>query len=82
MAYRGRDNSSLYVMRKDGSAMHIVMDQPALAISGVQWSASGWLGVSLMNAEGVQRTLVIVKPESCQAYLLRAQGDLEGLWIP
>ena len=82
IAYRGRDNSSLYVMHTDGSAMHAVMEQPALAISGVQWSASGWLGASLMNAEGVQRTLVIVKPESCQAYLLAAQGDLKGLWLP
>ncbi|HLB48231.1 MAG TPA: hypothetical protein VJL59_14590, partial [Anaerolineales bacterium] len=82
IAYRGRDNSSLYVIRADGSTLHAVMEQPALAISGMQWSASGWLGASLMNAEGVQRTLVIVKPESCQAYRLRAQGDLEGLWAP
>jgi len=81
IAYRGRDNDSLYVMHTDGSAMHKVMDQPALAMSGVQWSASGWLGVSLVNGGDEQRTLLIVKPESCQAYLLRAQGDLEGLWV-
>jgi DNA-binding beta-propeller fold protein YncE len=81
IAYRGRDNDSLYVMHPDGSAMHKVMEQPALAMSGVQWSASGWLGVSLVNGGDEQRTLLIVKPESCQAYLLRAQGDLEGLWV-
>jgi Tol biopolymer transport system component len=82
IAYRGRDNASLYVMHTDGSALHVVMEQPALAISGVQWSASGWLGVSLIEGDGQQRTLVIVKPESCRAYRLAAQGDLEGLWVP
>jgi len=83
IAYRGRDNSSLFVMHTDGSAVHLVMEQPALAISGVRWTASGWLGVSLMNTEDVQRTLVIVKPESCQALRLpMGQGELEGLWIP
>jgi Tol biopolymer transport system component len=83
IAYRGRDNSSLFVMRTDGSAMHAVMEQPALAISGVQWTASGWLGVSLIEGEAPQRTLVIVKPEGCQMYRLTImQGDLEGLWLP
>jgi hypothetical protein len=83
IAYRGRDNSSLYVMRTDGSAMHAVMEQPALAISGVQWTASGWLGVSLIEGDEAQRTLVIVRPESCQAYRLASvQGELEGLWLP
>jgi hypothetical protein len=81
IAYRGRDNSSLYVMRTDGSGMHVIMEQPALAISGVEWTASGWLGVSLIDGDQQQRTLLIVKPESCQAYRLRAQGDLEGLWV-
>ena len=83
IAYRGRDNSSLFVMRADGSAMHAVMEQPALAISGVQWSTSGWLGVSLIDEQEPQRTLVIVKPEGCQVYrLAMTQGDLEGLWLP
>jgi len=83
IAYRGRDNSSLYVMHTDGSAMHLVMDQPALAISGVEWSASGWLGVSLIEGDGQQRTLVILKPEGCQAYRLPlGHGELDGLWLP
>jgi hypothetical protein len=82
VAYRGRDNSSLYVMHTDGSAMHVLMDQPALAISGVEWTASGWLGVSLIEGDEQERTLVILKPESCQAYRLpMGQGELEGLWV-
>ena len=83
IAYRGRDNSSLYAMRTDGSGMHAVMEQPALAISGVQWSASGWLGVSLIEGDGPQRALVLVRPESCQAMRVpMGQGELEGLWLP
>ena len=83
IAYRGRDNSSLFVIRTDGSAMHVVMEQPALAISGVQWTASGWLGVSLIEGDGQQRALVLVKPESCQALRLpMGPGELEGLWLP
>ncbi|MCX6026865.1 MAG: hypothetical protein NTY23_11510, partial [Chloroflexi bacterium] len=83
IAYRGRDNSSLYMMHTDGSAMHAVMEQPALAISGVQWTASGWLGVSLIDGDEPQRALVIVRPESCQAYrLVETLGELEGLWVP
>lgn len=83
IAYRGRDNSSLFVMHTDGRAMHVVMEQPALAISGVQWTASGWLGVRLIEGDGQQRALVLVKPESCQALRLpMGQGELEGLWLP
>jgi hypothetical protein len=83
IAYRGRDNSSLFAMRTDGSAMHALMERPALAISGAQWSTSGWLGVSLIDEQEPQRTLVIVKLEDCQVYrLAMTQGDLEGLWLP
>jgi dipeptidyl aminopeptidase/acylaminoacyl peptidase len=83
VAYRGRDNSSLYLMHADGSAMHVLMEQPALAINGVEWTASGWLGVSLIEGDEQERTLVILKPESCQAYRLpMGQGELEGLWLP
>jgi hypothetical protein len=83
IAYRGRDNSTLYVMHPDGSAMHTVMEQPALAIGGVEWTGSGWLGVSLIQDDTSSRVLVIVRPETCQAYRLPLErGDLEGLWIP
>jgi hypothetical protein len=83
IAYRGRDNSSLYLVRTDGSDMHLVMDKPSAAISGVVWSKSGWLGVSLMNAEISDSTVVLVKPENCQTYLLPAlHGELEGLTLP
>jgi hypothetical protein len=69
-------------MHPDGSEMHEVVEQPAVAISGVQWTASGWLGLSLIESEAAQRTLVILKPESCDAYRLPlGEGELEGLWV-
>jgi hypothetical protein len=83
IAYRGRDNSSLFAMHTDGSAMHVVIEQPALAIGGVEWTASGWLGVSLLQGDSAGGVVLIVRPETCQAYRLPVEGAyLEGLWIP
>ena len=45
IAYRGRDNSSLYLVRTDGSDMHLVLDN--VGAVGIEWNRSGWLGVSL-----------------------------------
>ncbi len=82
IAYRGRDSSSLFVMHPDGGEMHEVAEQPAQAISGVQWTASGWLGLSLIESEETNRALVILRPESCEAYrLAMGEGELEGLWV-
>ncbi len=78
IAYRGRDNSSLFVMHPDGSEMRQVAEQPAQAISGVQWTASGWLGLSLIESEETNRTLVILRPESCEAYRLANGGGRAG----
>jgi hypothetical protein len=83
IAYRGRDNASLYLVRTDGKEMRLVMEKPSIGISGVEWSKSGWLGVSLGNMNTNDRTVVLVKPEDCQAYVLPAlKGDLEGLYLP
>lgn len=82
IAYRGRDNSSLYLVHPDGSDMHLVMDN--VGAGGVEWSRSGWLGVSLRKANSDESTVVIIKPDRCEAYRLPAalHGDLEGLFIP
>ncbi|MDD2696403.1 MAG: hypothetical protein PHD58_10800, partial [Anaerolineales bacterium] len=81
IAYRGRDNSSLYLVHPDGSDMHLVLNNAGVV--GVEWSQSGWLGVSLRKANSDETAVVLVKPEGCQAYLLPAlHGDLEGLSIP
>jgi hypothetical protein len=82
IAYRGRDNSSLYLVHTDGSGMHLVLDN--VAAVGIEWSGSGWLGVSLGKANSDESTIVLIKPDTCEAYLLPAalHGELEGLFIP
>jgi hypothetical protein len=82
IAYRGRDNSSLYLVHPDGSDMHLVIDNSAAV--GIEWSHSGWLGVSLRKANSDESTVVLIRPDGCEAYRLPTalHGDLEGLSIP
>jgi len=83
IAYPGRDGS-LYLVHPDGSNLHTVLDNPAAAgIGAIQWSQSGWLGVSLATDSDSHTAVLLVKPEGCQVYLLQAlHGELEGLSIP
>lgn len=82
IAYRGRDNSSIYAVHPDGSDTHLVLDK--VDAVGIEWSLSGWLGVSLNHPNSDQSTLVMLKPVGCVSYLLSTtlHGDLEGLFIP
>jgi hypothetical protein len=82
IAYRGKDNSSLYLVSPDGSDMHLVLDNAGVV--GVEWSSAGWLGVSLSDQNSTNSTIVLIKPENCEGYKLpfTVQGDLEGLFIP
>jgi hypothetical protein len=81
IAYRGRDNSSLYLVHPDGSDTHLVMN--SVGVDGIAWSSSGWLGVSLREANTVDHTLVLVKPDGCESYRLpNLRGELQGLFIP
>ncbi len=80
IAYRGRDNSSLYLIHPDGSDMHLVIDNAGVV--GIEWSQSGWLGVSLNPDSSDQAAVVLLKPDDCEAYLLpNLHGDLEGLHL-
>ncbi len=81
IVYRGRDNSSLYLVHPDGSDMHLILEN--VGAVGMEWSRSGWLGVSLRKADSEESMVVLIKPDSCEAYLLPAlHGDIEGLFIP
>ena len=82
IAYRGRDNSSLYLVRTDGSDMRLVVDNAGVV--GIQWTRSGWLGLSVRKANSDESMVIILKPDTCEAFLLPAalHGDLEGLFIP
>ena len=81
IAYRGRDNSSLYLVHTDGSGMRLLVDNAGAV--GVEWGGSGWLGVSLEQQGSGESTVVLMKPDGCEPYLLPAlHGELEGLSIP
>jgi Tol biopolymer transport system component len=77
LAYRGTDNSSLYLVRLDGTDMHLLM----IGVGQVIWSRSGWMGVTMLGPDPDQ--LLLVQPESCRAYLLPSiHGYLMALYIP
>ena len=82
IAYRGRDNSSIYLVHPDGSAMYLLLHNTRAV--GIEWSRSGWLGVSMRKANSEELMVAIIKPDGCESYLLPADvhGDLEGLFIP
>ena len=81
IAYRGRDNSSVYLVHTDGSDMHLLLDN--IGAGAVEWSQSGWLGVSLATDSDSHTAVILVKPDNCQAYVLPSlHGDLEGLYTP
>ncbi len=81
MAYRGRDNSSVYLMHPDGSDGHLVLD--SANAFGIAWGGSSWLGVSLDQGNDNGRVVVLVNPDTCQVYRLPGlNGDLEGLYMP
>jgi hypothetical protein len=80
IAYRGRDNSSLYLVHPDGSGMHLAIDNAGVV--GIEWSQSGWLGLSLNPDSSDHAAVVLLKPDDCQVYLLtNLHGDLEGLHL-
>jgi Tol biopolymer transport system component len=82
IVYRGRDNSSIYLVHPDGSQMRLLVDNPSSATTGLVWSRSGWLGMSLLDANTQQDTSVILKPDGCQAYRLPGvAGVLQGLFV-
>jgi len=68
-------------VRTDGSDMHLMVDNAGA--SDIEWSQSGWLGVSLATDSDSHTAVILVKPDSCQAYVLSGlKGDLEGLVDP
>lgn len=84
VAYRDSGNSSIYLMRIDGSERRLVVDRPAEAISSIVWSTDGkWLGVSLAQSNTDERTVVIFQPENCEAFISAdVHGEIQGLVVP
>ncbi|MDK2980498.1 MAG: hypothetical protein PWQ55_845 [Chloroflexota bacterium] len=81
IAYRGRDNSSIYLARPDGSEMHLAVENANA--NGLAWTASGWLGVSLHDYQSKETTLVLIDPQSCTVYRTDGlTGQLKDIFLP
>lgn len=86
IAYRASDNSSLYLKGMDGSQTRLLLESPGstTAITGLVWNpGSHWLGVSLLTPENSNGEIILLAPESCEAYQIPGlSGELDGLIIP
>jgi len=84
VAYRARDNSSLYIKGMDGSPARLLLDEPATAISGIVWEqGSHLLGVSLITPQTSDGEIILMQFENCETYILPGlHGELEGIFIP
>ncbi|MGV8026378.1 MAG: TolB family protein [Anaerolineaceae bacterium] len=84
VAYRARDNSSLYLKGMDGSPARLLLDRPATAISSIVWEkGSHLLGVSLITPESSDGEIILIQFENCEIYKLPGlHGELDGIFIP
>lgn len=80
IAYRGRDNSSLYLVHPDGSGMHLVLDN--VGAVGIAWASSNWLGVSIGTEDPYVQKALLINLDTCDSYILNGlHGQLEALMI-
>jgi hypothetical protein len=80
IAYRGRDNSSVYLVHPDGGGMHLLLDN--IGVVGIAWSSSGWLGVSVSQSGTDEQKVILINPNTCESYVLDGlHGQLEGLTL-
>ncbi|HEY3344844.1 MAG TPA: hypothetical protein VGJ97_07945 [Anaerolineaceae bacterium] len=86
VAYRGKDNASLYLIQIDGTQQRLVVEKAGSleAIGQPVWSLDGsWLGMTVMSNLPEGDRVLLVQPAICQTYLAPGlQGDLQGLIIP
>ena len=84
IAYRAKNNSSLYLKNLDGSPARLVLDNPAIAINGITWEKDGTLlGVSLITEQNQEGEIFIIAPDSCETYRLTGvSGMLDAIYIP
>ena len=71
---------NVYLVRMDGTDRHLVASG-SVGISTIVWSGD-WLGIGLGNFNA-EPTLVLLQPQTCQAFILpELHGNLEGLRLP
>lgn len=84
IAYRAKDNASLYLKNMDGSPARLVLDKPAIAINGIAWDKEGHLlGISLITEQNQEGEIFIISPDNCETYkLIGVSGILDAVYIP
>lgn len=82
IAYRGRNNSDVHLVKLDGSENRLLLESPAVGVSGLVWAQNGWLGLSLSQMNTEKRKTILVDPVSCMVYEVPGlTGTLQGLSI-
>lgn len=84
IAYRASDNSGLYIKGLNGNPSRLILENPALAISGLVWDEeSHILAVSLITQEVPEGEVFLISPENCESYRLpNLHGEVNGVIIP
>lgn len=82
IAYRGRNNNDVHLVKLDGSENRLLLESPAAGVSGLIWAQNGWLGLSLSQMNTDESKTILVDPDSCAIYELPGlTGTLEGIYI-
>ncbi len=82
IAYRGRNNSDVYLVKLDGSGKRLLLDNPSSGTTGLIWAQNGWLGVSLAQLDSEINKTILVDPDTCTSTQVTGlTGILEGLFI-
>jgi hypothetical protein len=83
IAYRGRDNASVHLIKTDGSGARLLVDSVGVGTSGIAWTASGWPALTVMTDDSGNVKLLLVDPATCSAYVLpNFKGVLQGIVMP
>jgi WD40 repeat protein len=83
IAYRARDNSSVYLRNMDGSQERLLLSDPGDAVNGIAWDRGGHLlGVSVMTTEYPEGEMLLIAVDNCETYRLPGlRGELDGVLI-
>jgi archaellum component FlaG (FlaF/FlaG flagellin family) len=84
IAYRARDNNSIYLMGLSGGPARLLMEKPGLAVNGLAWERGGHLlGVSVMTDDIPDGLILLIAADSCETYRLPdLSGELDAVIIP
>jgi len=84
IAYRARDNNSVYLESLSGGPARLLLEKPGLAVNGLTWERGGHLlGVSVMTDGVPDGSFLLIAVDSCETYRLPGlSGELDGVFIP